>query len=206
MNDGRLVWIKNRIADEGHEVSLQTVMRWYYGAAMPRQKKLISLSKILAVSPSWLSLGREDQPKLNTSTRRINNDGAVNAFLGHMQMEGVPCAFPEAGDANSEVVHFYSIISGRQHRFHVVSGIASKKLNSVSFNVPVHHEDVIVILVIPISMKCIQIWQIPASVISSNATRDSNMLNMSGKIDADTLSIGRVKLKSVEDIREYMLT
>ena len=205
MNDGRLVWIKNRISDEGLAVSMQTVMRWYYGAAMPRQKKLILLSKILGVSPSWLSLGREDQPSANTSSRRINNDGAVNALIGHMQMEGIPCAYPETGDLKSDVVHFYSIISGRQHLFHVASGSISKKINSASFAVPVQHENVIVILVVPVSAKCIQIWQIPTEVIISQAKRDSNVMAMHGKIDGDTLSIGRVKLQAIEDLRECML-
>ena len=205
LNDGRLVWMQQRMANEGHEVSLQTVMRWYYGASMPRQKKLISLAKVLSVSASWLSLGRDERSVVDTSARRISTEGAVNALAGHMQMSGVPCAFPEKGDTRSDKVHFYSIIEGRQHPIHVASGIMDKKSSNVVFQVPASHSGVIVMLVLPMDQKSVEVWHIPPNVIEITGQKDSDVRTISGKINSRTLGVGRFKIVPVDDLTKALM-
>lgn len=205
MNDGRLVWMRQRIENEGIEVSLQTVMRWYYGAAMPRQKKLIMLSKILGVSPSWLSLGRDERTKVDTSSRRISTEGAVNALAGLMQIAGVPCAFPEADDPRADSVHFYSIIGGRQHPIHVASSGTDAKATQVTFQVPTRHSKLVVMLVVPFDQKSVEVWHIPSETIEHVSQKDSDMRTLTAKISGRQLSLGRSRIAPISDFKQPLL-
>lgn len=205
MNDGRLVWMQQKMEYEGHEVSLQTVMRWYYGASMPRQKKLIGLAKVLSVSPSWLSLGRDERSKVDSTSRTISTEGAVNALAGHMQMAGVACAFPERDDSRGDLVHFYSIIAGRQHPIHVASGATDDTQGRVVFQVPVRHSKAVVMLVVPIDQKTIEVWHVPSNVIDASGEKESDLRTVSGKINGRVLSIGRFKIIPVVDFKQAML-
>lgn len=205
LNDGRLVWIKTKMAAEGHDVSLQTVMRWYYGAAMPRQKKLISLAKILGVSPSWLALGREDRSRVDTTARRISPEGAVNALAGHMQMAGVPCAFPERGDPRAETIHFYSIIEGRQHPIYATPANPDQKGHQVVFQVPGNHSKALVLVVLSVDQKTIEVWHVPTESIDNAAERDSDMKTVAAKLNGRQLAIGRLKIDPVTDFTKALM-
>lgn len=205
MNDGRLVWMQQKMAAEGHESSLQTVMRWYYGAAMPRQGKMLALAKVLNVSPSWLALGRDEKSKIDTSARQISTEGSVNALAGHLQMGGVPCAFPEKGDPRAGLVHFYSIIGGRQHPLHVAGGAMDKKNTSVVFQVPVDHKRALVVLVLPVSQKSIEVWHIPQDAIEQNGEKESDMKTMSAKLNGRTLLLGRHRIMPIADLTKSLM-
>lgn len=206
LNDDRLVWMQQRMSQEGHSVSLQTVMRWYYGAAMPRQKKLISLAKVLSVSPSWLSLGREDKSKVDTSTRRISAEGAVNALAGHMQMAGVPCAFPEKDDPKADTVHFYSIIQGRQHPIYVAAGSTDKKENHVIFQVPVKHSKTVVLVVMPVGSKSLEVWHVAPETLDSSGEKDSDFRTISARLSGRDLCIGRKHISPITDFTKALMS
>ena len=204
MHDGRLTWLRQKMSNESVDVSLQTVLRWYYGAALPRQKKMIALAKVLGVSPSWLSLGREDQNKIETGGRRISTDGAVNALAGHFQMAGVPCAFPEKDDPRAGLVHFYSIIQGRQHPIHVVSGSTDQKQTHVVFQVPSNHSKAVVLVVLPIDQKSIEVWHVPAETIEKEGERDSDMKTLEAKLQGRSLGLGRQKISPMADLTKAL--
>ncbi|WP_123876565.1 hypothetical protein [Fuscovulum blasticum] len=54
---GRLQYIAGELRKRNLSVSLQSVSRWHSGAATPRDKYLIELSKILNATPEWLRFG-----------------------------------------------------------------------------------------------------------------------------------------------------
>lgn len=205
LNEGRLVWMQQHMADAGHEVSLQTIMRWYYGAAMPRQKKLVVLAKILAVSPSWLSLGRDEKTKVDTTERTISTVGAVNALAGHMQMAGVPCAFPEKGDPRADEVHFYSIIQGRQHPIYVAAGSIDRKDSHLVFQVPVKHSKTVVLVVMPVGAKSIEAWYVPPEVLDAHADKESDLMTAAPRIVGRDLVFGRKHLAPLNDFSKALL-
>lgn len=205
LNDGRLVWMRQKMKYEGHEVSLQTIMRWYYGAAMPRQKKVIALAKVLGVSPSWLALGREDKTKIDTSSRLISTEGAVNALAGHFQMAGIPCAFPEKDDNRADLVHFYSIIQGRQHPIHVAAGSVDRKDTHLVFQVPVKHSKTLVLVVMPIGQKAIEVWYLPGDVLDSAGEKDSDLRTISAKLSGRDLTVGRKHIAPINDFGKALM-
>lgn len=206
LNDGRLTWIHNQMRIREHEVSLQTVMRWYYGAALPRQKKLIALADSLCVSPSWLSLGRSEVDKINTSTRRMNPEGAVHALAGHMQLAGIPCAFPERDDPRADTIHFYTIIGGRQHPLHIPTAhLIGDDDKSIAFRVPAKHSSVLIMLVMAIAQKSIEVWHIPDEVIDQHAEKDSDTKILSGKLVGRHLWFGTHEVRPVGDLTRAIL-
>lgn len=198
LNDGRLTWLRQKMDYEGHAVSLQTVMRWYYGAAMPRQKKLISLAKVLGVTPAWLSLGREEPLRVDTSARHINPEGAVNALAGHMQLAGIPCAFPEPDDPRAEHVHFYSIVLGRQHPIYVAAGYTDPKSNVVRFQTPAKAEKTVVMLVTAPDPKRIEVWVVPHKLLDAGQ-RDGEMRTHEAKVSGNAIVLNRTRLVAIED-------
>lgn len=206
LNDGRLTWIHNQMRRREHEVSLQTVMRWYYGAALPRQNKLISLADSLGVSPSWLSLGRSEVEKIDTSTRRMNPEGAVHALAGHMQLAGIPCAFPERDDPRADTVHFYTIIGGRQHPIHVSAAhLIGDSKNLVVFRVPAKHSKVLIVLVMAVAQKAIEVWHIPEDMIDLHAEKDNDTKVLSAKLVRRNLWFGTYEVRPVEDLTQAIL-
>lgn len=206
MNDGRLVWIKTKMEYNNEGVSLQTVMRWYYGAAMPRQKKLLILaSKVLGVTPSWLSLGREDPGNFDSTTRRITVEGAVNALVGHMQMAGVPCAFPEIDDPRGDAVHYYSIIGGRQHPIMVATAHVERGGKNVIFQVPNKTSKSLVMVVLPVDQKSIEVWHVPSDLIDSESSRDGDMKTVKSVISGNMMTIGGKKIRSIDNFTQSIL-
>lgn len=57
--EGRLSYLRSKLAEIGVDVTLQSVSRWYNGLAVPRDHRLVSLANILEVSPEWLRYGVE---------------------------------------------------------------------------------------------------------------------------------------------------
>lgn len=114
---GRQTWVKDQVG-----VSLEAVRKWFEGEARPRPAKLAKLAKALAVDESWLALGIT--PDLQPKGRVLHNAraaGAVNVFMGLVQLNGGSCAIPASSDPVSDYVSFYTIREGTQTSYHVVT-------------------------------------------------------------------------------------
>ena len=57
LHQGRQVWLKKRLSEEGFPVSTEAIRKWLSGEGRPKHEKVIPLAKVLNVSASWLSLG-----------------------------------------------------------------------------------------------------------------------------------------------------
>ncbi|MCP8896647.1 hypothetical protein KYK29_17105 [Shinella daejeonensis] len=164
---GRSTWIMQQMKMNGINVSLQTAYRWYHGRGRPRNQKLLMLAKVLGVDSAWLANG--DIPELDFAEKKHFNaaaDASVNVVMGFVQMAGWQCAFPEEDDPNRDAVHFYSIIKGKQHRFHVSYGLKEDD-GSYVFSAPVAHEKCTVVGLIETKPLHVELLQIPSEAIEA---------------------------------------
>ena len=112
---GRQTWIKEHL-----KVSHEAVRKWFTGESRPRPEKMKALAKTLEVDEAWLALGIA--PDLEPSERRARNaqvEGAVNVFMGLVQLNGGSCALPGDRDPRAAYIDFYAIMRGLQLSFHV---------------------------------------------------------------------------------------
>lgn len=54
---GTYVWVKERMAERGVEVTAETVRRWFAGMVMPRSDAMQALAGIVGVNPGFLAHG-----------------------------------------------------------------------------------------------------------------------------------------------------
>lgn len=112
---GRQSWIKESIG-----VSHEAVSKWFSGAARPRPTMMKALSNALEVDEAWLALGIT--PQMDPADRRVRNtqaEGATNAFMGLVQLNGARVSLPDDKDPRAEFVDFYAVFRGQQVPFHV---------------------------------------------------------------------------------------
>lgn len=140
---GRQTWVKEKM-----DVSHEAVRKWFMGQARPRPDKMAQLAALLEVDQAWLALGMQpDQSPREKRTRDATVDGAVNALMGIMQMNGGHVAFPDEKDPRSEYVDFYCILRGIQSQIHVA--LADEKApGQYLFTVPKQFDQVWVIGII----------------------------------------------------------
>ena len=112
---GRQTWVKEKL-----DVSHEAVRKWFTGESRPRPAKMKDLSRALEVDEAWLALGiAPDMQPVERRARNAAAEGAVNAAIGLVQMNGGHCAFPDDKDPRAAYVDFYSIIRGHQLAFHI---------------------------------------------------------------------------------------
>lgn len=137
---GRLRWIADQFSERfGETITTETVRKWRFGEAKPRQDKNALLAQILEVDPTWLYMGVD--PELEPKERKARNamaDGAVNIVAGMIQMDGGHPAFPEEG--GKENVDLYAIIKGAQYALHICTADSEGK-----FAVPTRHQGITVL-------------------------------------------------------------
>jgi len=164
---GRPAWIKRELGNRGVKASLNSIYRWYEGLQRPRSRKILVLAEVLKVDRAWLALGTV--PELDIQKKRhfdSSADASVNIVMGFVQLAGWQCAFPEEDDPNKSFAHFYSIIKGKQHRFHVCYGLENED-GSVTFAAPPSHEKCVVVGLIEKKPLQVELVQIPSSVIEA---------------------------------------
>lgn len=138
MRSGRLTYIQEELRKRGHEVSLESVRKWFSGESKPHESRAAILAEILRVDEAWLMLGIESST--TPQQRRARNalvDGAVNLVAGLMQMDGATIAFPDEDDryALSQHIDLQAIIRGASYPIHVV--VAEERENGQCiFSVP----------------------------------------------------------------------
>lgn len=138
---GRQTWVK-----ECMQVSHEAVRKWFAGESRPRPEGMRRLAKVLDVDEAWLALGIA--PDMQPKERRARNaqaDGAVNTFMGMLQLNGWHCAIPlRHTDTQDTAVDFYGIYAGEQQAFHVSLARQIDK-RSYRFSLPTGHNSCIVI-------------------------------------------------------------
>lgn len=196
-NDGRLVWIKDRMNDEGMEMSLQSVHRWYHGRARPRQQKLLLLAKVIGVDESWLSLGRLDEIVARRSKpQKPILDGAVYVTVGLMQLANISCAWPDEDDQSS-YVHFYSIIQGKQYRFHVAYIRDETEAGDVKIHLPPEYEKCSILVCRCASATSVDLWSLDARTIEASAENHGGFIELQGSVKGSNLTIGSRAIKPI---------
>jgi hypothetical protein len=123
LREGRLTYIQGELAKRGHELSLESVSKWFKGESKPHDSRASALAEILRVDEGWLMLGAGEDK--NPQKRRVRNalaDGAVNLVAGLCQMDGAVVAFPDEEDRFSIAQHIdlNVIIRGASYAIHVV--------------------------------------------------------------------------------------
>ena len=184
--------------DDGMEVSLQSVHRWYHGRARPRQQKLLLLAKVIGVDESWLSLGRLDEiVSRRSKPQKPILDGSVYVTVGLMQLANISCAWPEDGDMSAPYVHFYSIIRGKQYRFHVAYIREESESGRVKIHAPSEYDKCTVLVCRRASATSVDLWYVASSVIQAAVKNHGGIVEMVGLVKGSNLTIGDTSIKSI---------
>lgn len=203
MNDGRLTWIQHHLKGEGINVSLQTVMRWYHGDAYPRLPRMRALAKVLRVDQSWLALGATlqiDKDELKKTPLTVS--GAVSAVFGFVQLAGWQCAWAE-GDHGA--AHFYSIIKGRQHAFHVTIGIPTANGKEMIFPVPRGFEKCVVLALVSSGATSADVWHMPLETLKRNVERGGGAYQVKAAREGRKLKLPRATLNPLTGFDEALV-
>ncbi len=198
-NKGRLVWIKDRLAERFDEsVSIETVRKWFAGEVKPRDRKVSLIAQILEVDEGWLSLGIE--PELTPRDQKARNaqaSGAVNVLAGLIQMNGGHPAFPDANDkrAADGFVDLYAIIKGAQYAFHVCLG-QKVDADSYRFAVPANYQDAFQMGVILTAATEVMLLEIPEEMIGSGMRRGATIDVVMTDVEA--------KLRQITDLTKRL--
>lgn len=198
--EGRLVWILNELrTHHGMDVALQSVHRWYHGRARPRNQKLIALAQVLDVDVGWLAHGLGDVSAAVDPAKKptpVIKNGAINVVAGMMEMSGINCAWPDADDPAAEYVHFYAIIRGKQHRFHVVTAVPEKEGKQV-LHLPVDHGRCTIILLRRVAASSFDLWRVPNDRIETHASPRGGFAELPVSIKGAVLSVGGKKTPAI---------
>lgn len=197
-NSGRLVWIKDRMQDEGMDVSLQSVRRWYHGRARPRQQKLLLLAKVIGVDESWLSLGRLDEIVSRRSMpKKPVLDGAVYVTLGLMQLANLSCAWPDEDDQSAPYVHFHAIIQGQQYRFHVAYIREEGEDGSVNIYLPIQYSKCTILVCRCSSATSVDLWRLNSEIIRGHSENHGGFVEMKAVLKGSNLEIGSEVIRPI---------
>jgi transcriptional regulator with XRE-family HTH domain len=72
LNQGRLGWLRKRLADDGLFVSAETIRKWLSGEGRPRLDKVEKIAKALEVDPQWLYMGPRSAAQYRLSATNEN--------------------------------------------------------------------------------------------------------------------------------------
>lgn len=156
---GRQTWVQTHMG-----VSHEAVRKWFKAEARPRPDKMRELANLLGVDEAWLSLGIT--PGLATKERRSRNaamPGAINVFMGLLQLNGSHCATPSETDPAADYVSFYAIKSGAQAAYHVA--LATWEEGFLRFTVPVEYASCVVMGAVHVGQLEVDFLQLTPELI-----------------------------------------
>lgn len=163
---GRQTWVKEKMG-----VSHEAVRKWFAGESRPRPAKMTELANLMGVDESWLSLGIT--PEMAPKQRKAQNaraGGAVNVFMGLLQLSGGHCAFPSEEDASGEGVSFHSIREGTQTSY-LVALAQPTDLGALRIVLPKSYDRCAVVGAIQISPVEVKFIRMPHDLIDKHAER-----------------------------------
>jgi hypothetical protein len=144
-NEGRLRWFKEQFGASGHNVSMETVRKWFAGMTVPRQKLLQPLADILQVDAGWLSAGTSENVTMSEKRlRTLSSKGAVNIVAGFIQMDGGQAALPKSSDefAHEKSIDLHAIIRNAKYDLTIVTSVENR------ISVPVSASENVILAVI----------------------------------------------------------
>jgi len=167
LHRGRLRWIADEMRGKFKlSITTETVRKWTYGEARPRDQKLMALAQLLNVDPTWLRHGVDSE--LDPREKRARNavaDAAVNIVTGLIQMDGGVPAFPTGPDADS-AIDLYAIIKGMKYNLHVTAGDIRNE-DEVVFTFPSSLDGAFVLGLIREDGFTFRVTEVPADLIQS---------------------------------------
>lgn len=196
---GRAAWIQRELNARGVKASLNTVHRWYSGTMRPRNQKLLVLAEVLKVDSAWLALGQI--PELDLQEKKhfdSSAEASVNVVMGFVQMAGWECAFPDEDDPRRESVHFYSIIKGKQHRFHISFGLKSDD-GTYTFAAPVAYQKCTIVGLIAKGPLEVELVRIPTSVLDAADSPRKGTIKIVAKKSGAAWIVGTQRLQVITD-------
>lgn len=183
---GRQAWVKDRVG-----VSHEAARKWFAGETRPQPDKMKRLAEALDVDEAWLALGvKPDLEPEERHVRSVKVDGAVNAVLGLIQLNGGHCAFPDAHDNRSSYVDFYTIIDGSQYGIHI-SLAQPEGDEGFRFIVPVEYPQCTVIGVVHAFPLRLHLVNLSAKLIEKHKHRKGGYFEVTLQRDGAEYRTGR---------------
>ena len=166
-NYGQLGWFVHQFEERfQHEITQETIRKWFAGESRPRHKTLIMLAKLLKVNETWLAFGtNDDVPKKTGWLLGSMANGVVNLVAGMIQICGGAPAFPD----KEGPVDLSAVIKSALYQFHIVLG--ARKGADVQFNVSVEATETLVIGVIRTSELSFDLYEFDWDKITEIGSR-----------------------------------
>lgn len=173
-NEGRLRWFTEQLEKKGHDVSMETVRKWFAGLTVPRPRLLVPLAEILKVDAGWLAVGTPG--KVNPKAAQITTiaeNGAANMVAGFIQMDGGTVAFANEEDParKERGVDLHAIIKGAKYEIHVALAFENENGQWV-FRIPVEAAETIILGVKRGDGFAAEIYELDRELVEEFGTRD----------------------------------
>lgn len=201
-NFGRQTYIATELGKQfGVTVTKETARKWFAGEVRPRPDKMRALAALLKVDEAWLALG--NRPDLVPDERKLQSaaiDGSISLVVGMLTLNGANCAFPDPDDPRKDIVHFYTIISGRQYAIHVSRGQQTR--SGFRFVVPSDFERVFALGVVMRAPTQFDLYHLSPAAISKFGRRRGGYIELDGMDREGMISVRTETLKKVDSFTE----
>lgn len=191
---GRLVFIQEQLRKKGHNVTIESIRKWFSGENMVAPNRATDLAEIMRVDDSWLMFGAgENERPQQKRARNALADGGVNLVAALCQLDGATVAFPEEDDrfAISQHIDLHAIIRGASYAIHVVA--AEERDGGRFFSVPLNLRNTV-----PIGIERIGDFQFNVYEITNEAI-EYGAAGRTGKIEVGIGDNGVRRITSFKD-------
>jgi len=178
--DGRQAYIKRNL-----NLSGEAVRKWFAGESRPRQQKMKALAALLGVDESWLALGIESEA--SAGGQRLCEpaaSGAVNVFLGLMQMNGGRCTFLNKDDPAAAYTSFCMTREGGHTAYHVAEARVGTD-GSLSFDLPIEYERCALVGAVQVGPLEVRFLRLPHELVKRHAVAYADRYTLKMKEDPE---------------------
>lgn len=191
---GRLGYIANGLEKvAGTKVSIESVRRWFGGEARPRPTNMKQLARLLDVDLTYLSFGTVPRVESAAKKRTAILPGAAELVSAIIKMDGGVVSYPPEKSSQT-FIHFYAIIKGEMHSFHVASPVP--RSSGWRVTIATGHPDVSVMVAIRRGFASFDLLSVPNEAIKAAEATDGLVdLSITRKGQEYSINLGKENFK-----------
>lgn len=189
---GQQVFIKEKLAEKGVKVTVESIRKWQNGEAVPSNDKIEKLAEVLSIDTSWLMMGDEAATEAkNQRSYNIDTNAAANIVAGLIGMDRGNVSLPLPG--KQRAVHFNAVIKGINYPVHVIVGKISDK--NASFKVPSDRDGIVVLGLVKVADFQFRVFEILDSHVEQFGEYSKGGVEINAPVDA---------LKEIKDFKSRL--
>lgn len=170
LNSGRLTYIVEELGKRGHEISVESVRKWFAGVSRPRRPLLAPLAEIMRVDELSLLVDDEAQyaARPAKAIEKSSKSFEVSLVAAMLETNGAHVAFPASDDALAadKSIDIYAIIDGKMTPITVVEGI--REISGFRYRVPAKARNNVVLAVNQSKLFSIDVFKLDWSKVTGD--------------------------------------